>query len=317
MKMKTTKQILSLAVIVSTLFSCSQGMKEFKTLKSGLQYKIVDDKKGDKKAVEGSMISMTITTTIRDSVLFDSQKMNGGKPIETPVNAPSGVGDIMEAFPLLSEGDSVILQIPIDSMTHGGPLPPYAKSGDMLAFHVRLISVSTKAEFEKKKADETAKQVEADAKTVADYVAKNAATATKTPSGMYYMVTQAGSGPNAHAGQKITMNYTGTLLDGTPFDSNIDPKFSHVQPFEFTLGQGMVIKGWDEGVALLSKGAKAKFIIPSTLAYGERAMPGSPSNPKGIPANSSLVFEVEVKNIEDVKAPAPQEQSMQAAPENK
>jgi FKBP-type peptidyl-prolyl cis-trans isomerase FkpA len=81
------------------------------------------------------------------------------------------------------------------------------------------------------------------------------------------------------------------------FDSNEDPAFQHVQPFTFNLGTGQVIPGWDEGIALLNKGAKAKLLIPSPLAYGDRGMPGSPANPEGIPANSVLIFDVEVKNI--------------------
>jgi FKBP-type peptidyl-prolyl cis-trans isomerase len=93
------------------------------------------------------------------------------------------------------------------------------------------------------------------------------------------------------------MNYTGTLLNGKKFDSNEDPAFQHVEPFEFTLGQGQVIRGWDEGIALLNVGAKAKLLIPSPMAYGDRGMPGNPANPDGIPANSPLVFDVQVKAI--------------------
>ncbi len=81
------------------------------------------------------------------------------------------------------------------------------------------------------------------------------------------------------------------LLNGEKFDSNVDPQFQHVQPFEFMLGKGSVIKGWDEGIALLKKGGKATLFIPSTLAYGAN----SPS-PK-IPAHSVLVFEVELNEI--------------------
>jgi FKBP-type peptidyl-prolyl cis-trans isomerase len=98
------------------------------------------------------------------------------------------------------------------------------------------------------------------------------------------------------------MNYTGTLLDGTKFDSNTDSAFSHVQPFEFALGLGQVIKGWDEGVSYLKPGSKATFYIPSPMAYGAQARPGGGANPKGIPANSILFFDVELVGI---KKPQP------------
>ena len=95
------------------------------------------------------------------------------------------------------------------------------------------------------------------------------------------------------------MNYTGKLLIGTPFDSNVDPQFGHVSPFVFALGTGQVIRGWDEGIALFKKGGKGVLYIPSSLAYGERS-PGPQ-----IPANSVLIFDVEVV---DAGAPAAQPQ---------
>ncbi|MBK8144619.1 MAG: FKBP-type peptidyl-prolyl cis-trans isomerase [Bacteroidetes bacterium] len=93
------------------------------------------------------------------------------------------------------------------------------------------------------------------------------------------------------------MNYRGKLLDGTTFDSNIDSAFNHMTPFEFPLGVNRVIRGWDEGVALLPLGSKATFYIPSRLGYAAQAVPGNPNNPKGIPANSILIFDVELTNI--------------------
>jgi len=87
------------------------------------------------------------------------------------------------------------------------------------------------------------------------------------------------------------MNYTGRLLDGTKFDSNLD--HTPVKPFEFVLGQKQVIAGWDEAILLMNEGGKATFIIPSKLAYGEREMGGK------IKAYSPLVFDVELVKVAD------------------
>ena len=94
----------------------------------------------------------------------------------------------------------------------------------------------------------------------------------------------------AKAGDTLVMNYTGKLTNGTVFDSNIDPKFNHVQPFEFTLGAGQVIKGWDEGLVGMKVGEKKTLTIPPEKGYGAQAV-GS------IPANSTLIFDVELVAI--------------------
>lgn len=97
-----------------------------------------------------------------------------------------------------------------------------------------------------------------------------------------------GAGREAKSGDRVNVHYTGTLLDGTKFDSSVD----RGEPFPFTIGQGEVIKGWDQGVAGMKKGGKRKLTIPAALGYGER---GSP--PK-IPPNATLVFEVELVGFE-------------------
>ncbi len=105
-------------------------------------------------------------------------------------------------------------------------------------------------------------------------------------------VTGQGTGSTlSKPGDVLSMNYTGMLLDGTKFDSNVDPKFGHVQPFEFRLGAGMVIKGWDQGLVGMKVGEKRRLTIPADMAYGSRGAGAS------IPPNSALIFDVELLNI--------------------
>ncbi len=97
-----------------------------------------------------------------------------------------------------------------------------------------------------------------------------------------------GTGAEAISGKKITVNYSGTLIDGTKFDSSYD----RGTPFSFNLGAGEVIKGWDQGFAGMKVGGKRKLTIPSDLAYGPNGIPGA------IPGGATLIFEVELLKVE-------------------
>ena len=109
-----------------------------------------------------------------------------------------------------------------------------------------------------------------------------------TASGLKYVDLVEGTGVSPQIGQTVSVNYLGTLENGTKFDSSYDRN----TPFQFILGSGSVIKGWDEGIKSMKVGGKRKLIIPPALGYGPR---GSP--PK-IPGNSTLIFEVELLSLQ-------------------
>jgi len=108
-----------------------------------------------------------------------------------------------------------------------------------------------------------------------------------TESGLKYAIITPGDGPQAESGKFVTVHYSGFLEDSTMFDSSVERD----EPISFPVGQGQVIPGWDEGLMLLKKGAKARFIIPPQLGYGEREL-------EKIPANSTLIFDVELVDVQ-------------------
>lgn len=105
-----------------------------------------------------------------------------------------------------------------------------------------------------------------------------------TPSGLNVEIVKKGTGATPQKGQRVVVHYTGTLTDGKKFDSSRD----RGQPFDFVLGAGQVIPGWDEGIALMPVGSRAKLTIPPQLAYGPRGAGGV------IPPNATLIFDVEL-----------------------
>lgn len=108
-----------------------------------------------------------------------------------------------------------------------------------------------------------------------------------SPSGLKYSVDQPGTGPQPQQGQTVRVNYTGWLTDGTKFDSSRD----HGEPLEFPIGQGRVIRGWEEGIGAMHVGEKRTLVIPPDLGYG-------PQGSGPIPPNATLVFKVELVGVQ-------------------
>ncbi len=133
--------------------------------------------------------------------------------------------------------------------------------------------------------DTTSSTIETETTTL---IANNKMSETiTTASGLKYEILQEGNGEMPKTGQTVVVHYTGTLEDGSKFDSSRD----RGQPFSFKIGIGQVIKGWDEGVGTMKVGERRKLIIPSDLGYGPRGAGGV------IPPNATLIFDVELLNI--------------------
>ena len=127
-------------------------------------------------------------------------------------------------------------------------------------------------------------RIEAQKAKQAEEIDKESVGFQQTDSGLRYQIIQEGAGQQVANGQTVSVHYKGQLLDGTVFDSS----YKRQKPIDFVLGQGQVIPGWDEGVSLLKVGDKARFVIPSDLAYGSRGAGGV------VPPDAALIFDVEL-----------------------
>jgi len=216
-----------------------------------------------------------------------------GKRFDTP--------GVEEAIKMMKKGGKATAIVP-SSLAFGekgraGVVPPFST----MIYELEIINVQTKVEHDKTLAADKKKSEEKLQKNKTEemanltkYLKEKNITAKPSPSGIYYIEKIKGSGAKAATGKVVKVHYTGTLLNGTKFDSSRDRN----QPFEFTLGQGQVIKGWDEGIALMNVGGKATLIIPSNMGYNERDM-GT------IPPYSTLVFDVELIDVQDPKPASP------------
>jgi FKBP-type peptidyl-prolyl cis-trans isomerase len=305
-------------------------------LPSGIKYKIVKKGTGKRTAKMNDHIAIKMKGTAAGTVIFDTKQINKGvdQYVYFQIKPKQFNGDMIEGLMYLHDGDSAVFHIPQDSFFRGNK-PKNMKPGEPVIYTVNVLQIKTpteykaeqvllkkqQAEFAKQQAEFKKQQAQMKKQMEAQKKAQNAAIAQKkkddksikkyldslgivnykkTNSGLYYIITQEGIGALPAKGDELNMNYTGQLLNGKKFDSNIEPEFNHVSPFTFPLGQGRVIAGWEEGIALLNKGAKATLLIPSSLAYGAT---GSGAN---IPPNSPLRFDVEV--IDFKKSITPEEQ---------
>ena len=304
--------ILGVALISNTGCNNDGGFKKT----HGLEYKIVRDTHG-KKAKEGDVVEFNFRAKADTTELGDTWKQ--GRPAATQVGEVKGSGDLRAVFPFLAAGDSAIVEISCDSIIKSIPpaqldqamkMQPWMKKGKKIVINLSVASIKSKEDYQKDMAAKqgqmqeemkakAAQQMPVDDKILQDYFAKNSIKAEKTASGLYYTIQKPGGGAQITKGQTVSMKYTGKTLDGKAFDSNIDTTVGHhgTEPLVFSVGQGQMIPGVDEGVALLKKGTKATLYLPSPLAYGAQ----SPS--PNVAPNSILIFDVEITEVKAASAP--------------
>jgi FKBP-type peptidyl-prolyl cis-trans isomerase FkpA len=255
---------------------------------TGLAYKYRLDMPG-KPGNIGDVVDLDFTLyTNKDSVLRSTVAEKNR--VITTIQKSKYPGSFEEAIAMLSKGDSCAFWLSADSLFKlgiGAEMPPFIAKGSFLRFEVKMHDVMTMEEYNKKQAGMAKQtQVDEDAK-LASYIKTNNIVATlDTATGIYYQVVEEGTGARPKAGNKVIVHYTGHLLNGEIFDSSKDRN----EPFDFILGKGSVIEGWDEGIPLMHKGEKGVLYIPSYRGYG-------PQRAGSIPPNSSLIFEVELLDI--------------------
>ena len=275
----------ALFLMLSVLTGCSNAPKGYQATDNGLYYRLFTNNGGENPQI-GDLLELTMSCSVNDTVVILPLTKN-----IIPMAEPSFWSDFVEGFSMMHKGDSASFIVDIDSsfvnLFGYNTLPPQFSSTDIMRFEVRLDDFYPESEFRFRMIENIKKNYPAETEKAASelnaYLEKNGVVAQPTSMGLYYVKTQDGTGEKPSKGSTVKAHYTGYLLDGTVFDTSIE----RGEPIEFVLGVGQVIPGWDEGIALMSKGEKAVLYIPYYLAYGDRDL-------GVIPPFSNLVFEVEL-----------------------
>ena len=247
---------------------------------------------------DGQYALINFKAMLLDSTVFDQSPPN--EPFIFQLGNREVIKGLDKAVRLLKKGGSAVFFLPPslgymhygvkDRVPPNSPLIYEVELLDILDFeqydrYMRQLEERERIEFEQQEKA----QFQRDLQLIAEYAAAQQLKTQRTQAGVSYAISKAGKGPNAKPGNLLTVGYEGFLLDGTPFEQSGEDK-----PFEFVLGQGKAMEGWEDGLRFFNKGSEGWLLIPSKLAYGPLAIQeGSIS----IPANAVLVFKIKVMDV--------------------
>jgi FKBP-type peptidyl-prolyl cis-trans isomerase len=298
------RKILMLVLLAAIgLTSCNQ----YKKGDGATLYKLNIDKDGP-KITEGDFIYINVVIkNDADSIVSSTYETGNPEPMILP--AKKFAGDIFATMKLLTEGDSITVKLPADSIfKQASSRPPMFKKSKYLVYNIKVEKLISKGKLTDQQFQSAIQKFIAgqvvilknkEQLKIKNYISDKKMNAAKTDSGIYYNISKKGTGPLAINGDTVVVNYTGSQVSGKIFDSNVyadavkgkivDPSRQYA-PMGIPAGEPKVVRGLNLCLLLLNKGAVGDFIIPSALAYGERGngviMPFSP-----------LVFHIEVVNI--------------------
>lgn len=283
-------------LIAVLVYSCTDPVyKGYTETDTGLFYKLRVIGDGGKKPSIGDYLQLRITyKTVSDSIFLDSHSSNETGMVILPFNHSSFKGSFEEGLTTMNEGDSVSFIVDAGALFRNffkADLPLFLKQGDVVKMEVKLHRIMNGDEYKaaiREYEDILSDRDIEERRKLQVYLDTNQ-THFSFSNGMYYLPITQGAGNVAETGDLVKVNYKGYFLDGRPFESTYD----RGQPLEFKLGeQGQVLKGIELAISLLNEGAKAKFIIPSQLAFGEAG-----SSTGIVPSYSTVVYEIELLSI--------------------
>ncbi len=282
------KQLLILLGL-SLLFSCNNN-SSYTLHEKGFEYKFFNKNDDAPKPRVGDVMVLNMAYYYNgDSLLFSSKELSN--PFRMKLKRAKPIGEtIDDAMSLLHIGDSASFRVNANlfyAQTKQQDIPKKVKQNDKITFYVKLIKVINKEQFQKEQAKkqvpDTPKKEE---QLLKRYLEMSNIKVEPTNSGLYFIEDLKGKGKKPVTGNRVTVNYSGYFIDGKSFSNTYDMG----KPFTFTLGKDELIAGFQEGIYKMQKNGHYTLIIPSYLGYGKKGN-------ERIPANKTLIFEIDVLDI--------------------
>lgn len=286
-QLKRISRLLFLpALLVFVITGCMQqtGFVESET---GLKYWFHVQNPDSMKVEQYDVVEVLMNYRTADTILFEAN----GQPISFQID-PITDGDLLEGIMMMRKGDSATFGISpakffIEMMKYN-ELPEHVKDADFLYFDIKVLKIRPEPATLRTNRLEKRERRLAEPGKIQRYVTQNNIQVSPTQSGLYIIELQAGEGREAKHGNMVTVHFTGSFLNGRPFDSSYD----RGAPITFDLGKGEVIPAWDEAIAGMNAGGKLWLIAPSSIAYGDQQR-------GNIKPHTPLIFEIELIKVSD------------------
>lgn len=293
MNVKSFLKLAVYSVTVSILFySCNfGGYPGFKKTESGIYYKIYNSDNQDTTRVRtGSIVTMSLSYGIKDSMVFDSRDMD--QPVMMSVSEPQYEGDFFECLRLFHQGDSATFILkagPFFTQTVRQPtLPEYCQEETDLYFNVVFNKVQTQQEAEAERQAENEIYRQQEQELLQKYVQDNNIKATPSSTGVYYLETKKGSGKPPEKDGYVSVHFTVFLLgQSEKLFSTLDKG----EAIDFKFGSQFENPGFQEAVGMMKEGGKSNAIVPSSMAFGEQGAGNI------VPPFSTLYYEIELVDV--------------------
>ncbi len=303
------KNLAAALLIMGTcfLFSCSTSeYSDYQKTENGLMYKYHIHGTDTAHPKYGEIVRLKMVTKIGDSVLQSTAEI-APDGIRKNLPQPAFHGAVEEGIRMMVVGDSMTFLISTDSINKYYPAKDSTKnfkSKTYLAFGLKLVNIQTREEVmweeEQNRKKFTEERKSLGPKELSQYITDNHIDVKPTASGLYLMLKEKGNGPVPKDGDTVTVQYTGTFLDGTIFDSSVKRN----EPFKFVVndkGRMSVIPGWNEAVKLMKKGTIATVILPSSLGYDSIGVPNPQTRKYFIAPYTPLKFDIQLLDIKSNK----------------